>query len=418
MNVPLPVVIVGGGIAGVSTAMALRAGGYAGPVVLVDRAGLPYDRPPLSKGYLSGDLDAAQLHLQPAQWYADHDVAVVGEAEAVDLALDPAAVTLSDGRILRAEWIVLATGGTARRPALPGGASPRVHVLRERADADRLRAVLVPGARLLVVGGGLLGSEVASAARARGVDVVLADPLDPPHAAALGPDLAAWLHTEHAARGVRTLATSLVALEDSDGGIDAELANGERLRGLDAVLVAVGMVPETTLARRAGLAVDDGILVDVAQETSHPRILAVGDSSRVRGQARAEHWDAARLAGQRAAATILGQAPPPSTAPWFWSDRHGRHVEVVGELGAAPGRAVVTRGIPGPGPFSVWTLERGRIVGAASVDDPVAARAARRLVDRRVAVDPARLADPGSDLRALLRGATATAGAAAGDARA
>lgn len=398
------VVVVGGGVAGLATVTALRAGGHVGPITLISREGLPYDRPMLSKDYLAGTRSAAQIELQPQEWFARNDIALLVGAEAAAVAAHETAVFLTDGRTIESEWIVLAAGGRAARPGIPGLDSARVHLLRARPDADRLRAALTPGARLLVVGGGLLGSEAAATATALGARVTLIDPLDPPHVSALGTSMAAWLHAQHAAHGVRVVTASLDALADEPGGIRAEWSDGGSA-SFDAVLVASGMTPETDLAERAGLEVDDGILVDGSLRTSQPRILAVGDCARVRGETRAEHWDAAQVAGNRSAATILGTSVAPSTAPWFWSDRYGRHVEVVGAMADPEGRhAGVVRGDPGPGHFSVWAVADGRVLGAASVDDPNAVRAARRLIDRGVEVDPDQLADPATDLRRLVRG--------------
>ncbi len=162
------VVVVGGGIGGVATAAALRSGGYAGEIVILDRAEFPYDRPPLSKDYLSGKRDLKEIALQQQDWYVAHRIDVIGPVEVTTLAANDECVTvvLADGRECIADQVVLATGGRAARPPIQGSESGRVHVLRDVADADALRAVLVPGARLLVVGGGLIGAEVASTARA------------------------------------------------------------------------------------------------------------------------------------------------------------------------------------------------------------------------------------------------------------
>ncbi|WP_300679694.1 FAD-dependent oxidoreductase [Nocardioides sp.] len=418
------ILVVGGGIGGVSTLAALRAGGYDGELVLIDRAAFPYDRPPLSKAYLAGECDVEDLALQQPGWYAEHRIDLITDADVT--AIDPEAGTVTvsrDGAVttLTGDRIVLATGGRAIVPRIPGIDSPRVHVLRTFADADALRALLVPGARALIVGAGLIGAETASTARELGADVVLVDPVDPPIAAAVGPDLARWLHDQHAVAGVETVATTLEALQEGPTGIVAQLAGEtgtEPGREFDVVLVGVGITPDTALAEAAGLEVDRGVLVDAGQVTSHPRVLAIGDIARLRDHGRTEHWEAAQRDGQRAAATLLGTAVPAAAsldaASWFWSDRYHRHVEGVGVMRAADAEhQVLRRGEPtvdeGPG-FSLWTLTptdaegRVRVLGCAAVDDPNAVRAARRLIDRGTAVDPAQLADPNANLRALLRG--------------
>lgn len=405
------VIIVGGGVAGVAASAALRAGAYDGDIVLLDEAEFPYDRPPLSKEYLAGTRDLEQIELQQREWYGEQRIELVGPArmDALTLGKDSLEVTLADGRSYGADWVVLAMGGRAAVPPIPGmeegRSAGKVHVLREAQDADRLRAALTEGARLLVVGGGLIGAEVASTARSLGCEVVLVDPLNPPLAAAVGNDLATWLHAEHARFGIETLDAVLEAVQLRGDGIAAQLRGESDARQFDAILVGVGMVPNTELAVAAGLDVDRGILVDERQVTSHPRVLAAGDCARRRDHQRTEHWEVAQLDGQRAAASILNAPQPAPTASWWWSDRHHRHVEGVGQMRESDSQTtVVTRGTFGDAPFAVFVLRDGCVIGAVAVDDSHAARAARRLIDRAVRVDAGRLGDPTTDLRKLLRG--------------
>lgn len=381
------IVVVGGGIAGVSTATELRAAGFDGNLTLVDAGEFPYDRPPLSKDYLTGGKDLTALALRPPPWYDEQSVRLVNRTTVTALRPGEATVELSDGSALRADRVVLATGGRAARPPIPGSDSERVHVLRTAEDADRLRGALAQGARVLVVGAGLIGAEVASTALELGCEVTLADPVCPPLSGALGDDVAAWLHDLHAQRGIKTVHSGVSSLDDYDA---------------DVVVLGVGMVPETSLAESAGLEVDRGIVVDERQMTSNPAVLAVGDPARPRGARRAEHWEAAQQDGRRAAATILGRPVPDEGAPWFWTDRHGLHVEVVGEMSAAA--VTVLRGRLGEPPFAAFGLTEGRVVAAVAVNDSRSVRAARRMIDRGVTADPERLADPTTDLRTLLRG--------------
>ncbi|TQL66272.1 NAD/ferredoxin-dependent reductase-like protein [Nocardioides albertanoniae] len=415
------VVVVGGGIAGVSTVTELRKNGYAGGLTLLTADPFPYDRPPLSKAYLSGAKDLESIALQAPEWYAGQRIDVIRGLAA---ALDPAAgtVTLSDGRQLSADRIVLATGGWPLWPDIervvrglldrpPAGSGiPRsttgIHLLRSAEDADGLRAVLLPGARLLVVGAGLIGAEVTSTARKLGCEVVLVDPANPPIAAAVGAQVAEWLHSLHALHGAETVTATVEKVESTNAGVVAQIAGEASPRTFDAVLLAVGMVPDTAMAKEAGLDVDNGVVVDDHQVTSHPTVLAVGDCARRQGHRRAEHWEAAVHDGARAAATILGVDAPAASAPWFWTDRYDLHVEVVGEMHEPEGEhEQVVRGTLGEPPFTVFTLRGERVVGAVAVDDPKAVRAARRMIDRGVDVRAADLADPSTDLRQLLRSA-------------
>ncbi|MFC3689656.1 NAD(P)/FAD-dependent oxidoreductase [Aquipuribacter hungaricus] len=452
------VVVVGGGVAGLSAAVELRRLGHRGPLVLLDRLDALHDRPPLSKAFLRDEVEVEDLSPYPHELLRDQGVDVRTGSAAVRLDPGddqvPAAVTLADGTVLTADAVVLAEGGRAARPPVPG--VELALALRTLDDARALRPHLLPGRRLVVLGAGLVGAEVAATAVGLGVEVTLVDPDPLPVAGAVGADVARVLAADHVRYGVRLVTAAAVRLSDGapagtaaasgedasegtaasegtvasegtaaagaeDGLADerddrrpvlVELSDGSALEA-DVVLVATGMRPVDDLATGAGLEVapGGGTLVDGAQRTSAPRVLAVGDGTCRRRPdggpgAPAGHWDAARLDGLAAAVVLLGQEPPARGAPWFWSDRHGRHVEVVGTVAVVeePGSRTVVRGEPGPGPFAVLAWRDGVLAGAVAVDDALTARAARRLVDRGVRVDPDALADPATDLRRLVRG--------------
>jgi 3-phenylpropionate/trans-cinnamate dioxygenase ferredoxin reductase subunit len=404
------ILVVGGGVAGFSAVRELRERGYDGELTLLSPEGLPYDRPPLSKGYLLGTEDAQKIRLVPEAWYEEHGVGLVPERVS---ALRPAegAVELLSGRFLGADRVLLATGSTPRRLGIPGGEA--VLTLRTRADADALRAALAPGARVAVVGAGLIGSEVASAAVVLGADATLIDPVVPPLVPAVGRALAERLQGMHAERGVRTSVSIPVEITDDGGTRLVRLADGSAVEA-DVVVAGIGVAPETSLAEDSGLAVDDGILVDAAGATSNPGVFAAGDATRLRRPdgtlaRRSEHWEAAVRSGQAAAAGILGETPPAFGAPWFWSDRHGVHVEAVGTLDGrqAPGSRTVARtadGTPDGVPQAAFLLAPdGRLLGCAVVDLPLMVRAARRIIDRGLVPDADALADPSVDPRKLAR---------------
>ncbi|WP_460773348.1 NAD(P)/FAD-dependent oxidoreductase [Microbacterium sp. GXF7504] len=392
------VVIIGGGIAGWSVASALRAGGHDGPIVVVEREPACYDRPPLSKTVLAGPVTLASLAFADPASLAQQRIEV--RDGRVATSIDPAAmtVTLDDGAVLGADAVVLATGAAPHRPAFPGSDLPGVQTLAVFADAERLRAL--SGGHVTVVGGGFIGAEVAASLRDAGTAVDLVEPEPLPGVHAFGGTLAAHLHDLHTAHGVRVHTETVAAVTEVGERLRVQLAGGAAIE-TDGVLLATGVVPETALAQAAGLAVDGGVLVDRAGRTSAPGIFAVGDAAGRRGAdgsfAPAGHWEAAQLDGQAVAAAILGLPVPTRGAPWFWSDRYGLHVEVVGEL-TGPGEEIVR---PGPHP-TVFRVDDGMLRGAAAVDDPLTVRAARRLIDQGVRVDARLLADPDVAVRTLL----------------
>lgn len=396
---PRSVAVIGAGPAGFSAAAELRRRGFTGGIRLLDPAGAPYDRPPLSKGYLSGE--SAPLALADESWYQDNAVEVTA-GTAVDIDPGSGTAVLADGGEIRADVLLLATGGTARRPPFPGSGLTRT--LRSRSDADALRALLGPNRRLVIIGAGLIGAEAAATAAAHGTGVVLIDPVPVPLVPAMGPEAAGYLHSLHALNGVKTVTGLPVDVLPGSGALDVLLEDGTAVAA-DTVLAAIGMVPDTRLAARAGLAVDDGVVVDRAGRTSHPRVFAAGDAVRrsVGGvlERRSEHWDAAVRSGQAAGAGILGQEPPQDAVPWFWTDRYGVHAEAVGDMSAAG--VTVERGKPGPGYLVFRISPGGTLAGAAGLDAGNSVRAARRLIALGKHVDPAALADPAADLRRMLR---------------
>ncbi|MCV9994832.1 FAD-dependent oxidoreductase [Paeniglutamicibacter sp. ZC-3] len=398
------VVIIGGGLSGFTAAKELRGRGFAGTLSIIDPEGLPYDRPPLSKDYLAGSKDAAGIALASATWYVENNVTVItGTATALDP--DAGTATLDDGRVLVADRFVLATGGRARRLSIPGGDLPGVLELRTKNDADTLRGLLAPGVRLAIVGAGLIGAETASSARGFGAEVTLIDPVEIPLVPAIGEGLATRLHNMHAQHQVRTVTGIPEEITQGAEGYGILLSTGETIAA-DVVLVGIGIIAATELAEAAGLDTDNGVLVDERGATSHPRVYAVGDSARTRLDdgtllRRAEHWEHAMNAGATAAAAILNQEPPVHGASWFWSDRHGVHVEGVGSM-HGDGEHVV-RMLDGV-PIAAFRLDaEGLMLGAAAIDGGLTVRAARRIIDRNIKVDALALADPATELKKLAR---------------
>nr|WP_269449721.1 FAD-dependent oxidoreductase [Auraticoccus cholistanensis] len=398
------VVVVGGGLAATALVGSLREGGFAGPVTVVEQGGPPHDRPPLTKSYLAGELAPEGLLLRPPQWWGEHDVDLRTASRVGTVARQPDGTFLVEvgADALTADRVVLATGGEPLLPPVPG--VEHALTLRDRADADRLRDRLQRDHRLVVVGAGLVGSEVAATATRLGCRVTVVDPVVP-LVDVLGTELAVWLHLLHREHGVSLVAERAGLIEPGRVHVPGAVLEA------DTVLVATGMRPvlPVTAVADAGagsaaleLGLDGTVTVDRYGRTSVPGLLAVGDcSSRGSGGRSAGHWESARLDGESVAAGLLGRTPPERGPSWFWTDRYGHHVEALGTLAAA--EHVVTRGTLGQPPFSLFGLAGGTVVAAAGVDDPRAVKVARRLAVSGRPVAAEALADPGQDLRRLLR---------------
>ena len=400
---PRSLAIVGGGLAGFTTVQELRKHGWDGHISIIDPEGVPYDRPPLSKEYLDGSMPAEKLSFVPDHWYDDHGVELITDTVTA-LLPDEGRLALTDGARLSADAVVLALGGRARTLPIPGGDLPGLLYLRTKDDADLLRTRMVPGARITIIGAGLIGAEVASTAAKQGAQVTLVDPVPIPLSPICGPELSLRLHGMHAAHGVdvRCAMTTELSLDGEEYTV--VLNDGSRILA-DTVLVAVGIVPETGLAKDAGLETDQGIVVDEAHRTSNPAVFAAGDVARIRHSdgtllRRHEHWESAMHGGQAVAATIAGKDLPQHGAGWMWSDRYGVHVEAVGDMVNGTPIVRVVDGVP----VASFRIEAdGRLIGACTIDGGTAIRAARRIIDRGIVVDPLKLADPAVDLKKLAR---------------
>jgi 3-phenylpropionate/trans-cinnamate dioxygenase ferredoxin reductase subunit len=388
------VTVVGASLAGLSTARALRAEGYDGEVVVVgDEPHLPYDRPPLSKAFLTGQATAADLALLGEQ---DAALDVEWRLGVRAVGLDPATrtVTLADGAQVSSDAVVLATGSRARR--LPGtDGLPGVHVLRTLDDAVALRDALAAGGPLVVVGAGFIGSEVASSARALGVDVTVVEAQDTPLCAQLGDEMGAVVARLHADHGVRLrTGVGVARLVGTDRVQAVELADGTVLPA-DTVLVGIGAQPNVEWLADSGLDVAGGVVTDAACATAAPGVVAVGDCARsydvhIGRHVRAEHWTSALQQPATVAATLLGGRAAYTGVPYFWSEQYGLQVQLAGTPARGDvltvvhgslddacfvatygrgGELVAVLGVGAGGPFARWrrtlrTAAAARLAGA------------------------------------------------------
>lgn len=367
---PVDVLLVGGGVASVRCARTLRRLGFGGSILLVgDEPDAPYNRPPLSKELLRDELPAELVAAEPSSWYDRRDVELWTGARVVAIDPDASTATLEDGTRLRFERCLLATGATPRRLAVSGGA--RALLLRTLPQARHLRAAALSagrGAPAVVVGGGFIGLEVASALAALGLRPTVVELGGMLWAGALGRSLSDWAADRLERAGVSLRLGAAASRVDPD----AVWIGGERLEA-ELVVAGIGVRPRDELAEDAGLDVADGILADASHRTDHPAIWAAGDVARVDGR-RIEHWHAARDGGERAARAMLGLDVGPPPVPWVFSEVAGQAIDVVGAVERWDEERWVADG------SILAYLAAGRLVGLAVSGGAMPVEEARRLV--------------------------------------
>lgn len=366
-----PVVIVGAGLAAATAADELRRLGYDGELLLLgEEPELPYDRPPLSKDFLRGETPRSEVLVYDAGFYAARRIEVRTGTKVVGLDLRARQVLIEGGAPIRFEKLLLTTGAEGVRPTFPGAELAGVHVVRTLADSERLRIELLNVGRVLVIGGGWLGTEIAASARQLGCAVTLAVRDDAPLVSVLGPDLGAVYAALHRAHGTEVLArTEVVALEGDGRVRAARTADGRRLAA-DVVVFAAGARSRTALARAAGLPVGDGIVVDELLETSAKGVFAAGDVAEgwnafYGARSRSEHWDNAIGQGEAAAAALLGRGRPYDRIPHFFSDQYAAQLAYHGIRAGAPS---AIRGRDSATLMAFWQDGAGRVVSAAEID--------------------------------------------------
>jgi 3-phenylpropionate/trans-cinnamate dioxygenase ferredoxin reductase component len=408
------IAIVGAGVAGLSAAETLRELGYGGALrVLSGEPVIPYERPTLSKSFLVDRELAEPPALRPARALAELGISLQLDAEVV--AVDAGRQTLVTVRReeIGYDLLLLATGAEPRRLELPGAGLTGVHHLRELEDARVLRSALRLGGRVVVVGGGVIGLEVAASAAALGLSATVVEAAPQLMGRIVPAGFARLLEDLHRARGVaiRTAARP-IGFEGAAGRVRGVLLEDGELLPAETVVVGVGAIARTELAARAGLSVEDGIVVDGRFRSSDGRIFAAGDAARVlhAGEdrhVRIEQWRSAEEQGRQAAASMVGAGEPYRDIPWMWSDQHDLHLQATGF--GFEGAAVVRRGdLDERAGVAFLGARDGRLVAAcgASRGTGVArtVRAAQLLIERGAPVDVDQLADPGFDLRRLARG--------------
>jgi 3-phenylpropionate/trans-cinnamate dioxygenase ferredoxin reductase subunit len=411
-------VIVGGGLAGAKAAEALRSENFTGRVILVcDERDHPYERPPLSKSYLTGAEERDSVFVHEPAWYARAEIELHLGQPAVQLDRTAKAITLGDGTRIHYDKLLLATGAEPRRLDIPGTDLAGVHHLRRLAHAERLRGVLATLGRdnghLVIAGAGWIGLEVAAAARGYGAEVTVVEPQPTPLHTVVGPELGSLFTDLHREHGVRFhFGTRLTEIVGQDGMVLAARTDDGEEHPAHSVLAAIGAAPRTGLAESAGLAMADradggGIAVDASLRTSDPDIYAAGDVAAAEHplfgtRLRVEHWANALNGGPAAARAMLGRQVSYDRVPYFFSDQYDVGLEYSGFAPPGSYDRVLLRGDVAKREFIAFWLGEGRVlagmnVGVWDVIDPI-----QRLIRSRHIVDQDALADPGVSLVSLL----------------
>lgn len=414
------IVIVGGGIAAAGAIEGLRGAGYEGHMTLVSaEPAVPYERPPLSKGYLLGTTPEVRLFPRPKSYYAEQGVALRLGVAATGLDVAARVVRLADGSHLGYDRLLIATGGETVALRVPGAELPGIRYLRTledaRALAEALRATATAGGRVVVVGAGFIGAEVAAACRTLSLEVSMLEILPAPLVRALGDELGDYYAAVHRAHGVDLRLHAGVAAFHGAGRVEEVVTtSGERIP-CACVVVGIGMRPAVGWLEGSGVALGgpggsgDGVLVDERCETSAPGVFAAGDIAcwpyqqtgvDAPERVRLEHFDNALRQGEAAARNMLGQGKPFAPVPYFWSEQYDLFMQYVGH--ARTWEQVVFRGEPASGgPFAAFYLAGGRIRAALAVNRMRELAALKKLIGARVALEM--LADDGTDLKELVR---------------
>lgn len=399
------VLIVGAGHSGAALAACLRGKGYAGSILLAgDEPHLPYERPPLSKDALLAGDGYEPTPLRPQGFWKRERIELASGCTVEAIEPEARMARLSDGRSVRFDWCVLATGGRARALDCPGTGLAGIHRLRNLDDTRRLHAAMVQAERLVVIGAGYIGLEVAASARKLGKQVAVIETQSRVLSRVTSRIVSGFIEAQHRAQGVRIhLERTVAAIEGSERARAVLLDDGTRLEA-DLVLVGIGIDAETRLAEAAGIACHGGVLVDSAFRSSAPGVLAIGDCARhpndfAGGLWRLESVQHAQDSAGIAADTILGRASSYHDVPAFWSEQYAFRLQSAGI--ARDADDLVVRGDTSQGPFSVVYLREGRIIAIDAINAPREFIAARRLIAERASLDRQRLADAGIPLRAF-----------------
>lgn len=399
-------VVIGGGHAAGQAVASLRQEGYDGEILLIgDEPFLPYQRPPLSKQYLSGEHGLERVYLRPEKFYQDRNITLRLGVRAVALDRGARTIDTSDGDTVRYDKALLATGSRPRVLNAPGSELQGIHYLRGIEDVDAIRAEMEGARSLIIVGGGYIGLEVAAVARQAGLDVSVLEMESRILNRVTVPAMSEFYTQLHQSRGVHILTDTAVASFEGDRRVSAAVTADGRTFEADIVVIGIGIVPNVELAEAAGLACNNGIVVDEHCRTADPDVYAAGDCTNhpnplLNRRLRLESVPNAMEQARVAAANMLGGDKVYAAIPWFWSDQYELKLQMVGFSTDADQE--VLRGDPATNEFARFYLADGVLIAADAVNSPKEFMACRQLVAKHVPVDAAKLADPAVDIKTLL----------------
>lgn len=398
------VVIIGGGQAAAQACASLRLFGFQGTITLIgEEAALPYQRPPLSKAYMKGELAEERLYFKPAAWYEDQNIETILSMRAIKIDRSAQTVELDHGAIIPYDALIMATGSRPRALPVEGADLDGVFDLRDLADVERIRPRMIAGRKMVIVGAGYIGLEASAVARQMGLNVTVLEMEERVLARVTSPIMSTFFTEEHTRQGadIRTGAR-LSSLRGTDGKVTtAILADGTELDA-DIVLVGIGILPNTELAEAAGIACSNGILTDRDARTNDPRVFAAGDCAarplvHYGRKGRLESVHNAIEQGKLAAAAIMGRPRPAEDCPWFWSDQYDLKLQIAG-LSQGYDETVV-RGDPADRKFAVFYLQNGKLIAVDAINSPPEFLASKKLIMTGARLAPETLSDTSQSMK-------------------
>lgn len=399
----MAIVIVGAGHAAGQAAASLRQEKYQGEIIIIgDEPHIPYQRPPLSKQYMSGEQGLERVYLRPEKFYVDKDITVKVNTRVENIDTTANTVTTDAGETISYEYLLISTGGRPRHINVPGADLNGIHYLRTIADVDGIREEMSEGRRLVIVGGGYIGLEVASVAVEAGMTVDVLEMEERILQRVTTAEMSSYYHNLHTSRGVNIHTSTMVSGFEGDGRVSSVVC-GDQAFDADVVIVGIGIIPNVEIADAAGITVDNGIVVDDHCRTSAERVYAAGDCTNhpnglLNRRLRLESVPNAMEQARVAVANMCGGDKVYASIPWFWSDQYELKLQMVGF--SSDGDTQIIRGDMATNAFAVFYLKDNKVVAADAVNSPKEFMICKQLIGKPV--DPAVLADPDSDLKALM----------------